>query len=281
MKKILLTESEKKAIIVERENTIISSFNKIFNSIKRIDENELALHDDNDITRNADGGMYLNDFIKITSKTIGSIIRPQIHCLDGTKLSVQASHGHYCRPRQDKLPFYSAVEVGYPTTVEDELLPYMEEMGSDDPLECVYPFTPIDVVDRVIKKHGGIDVNKTIHGWLKSRNGYVKKNIDNSSELTSIGNDIDEASVDQTGGIHGLSGDFIDDDLPQYLDQFDTSSGMMDLKDLEATRNKAYQRNPYAAEIADFANQYNKKLRMLYKAYIITHDKISYAQFVL
>jgi hypothetical protein len=41
MKKILLTESEKKAIILEREKTIINNFAKTFNSIKRVDENEV------------------------------------------------------------------------------------------------------------------------------------------------------------------------------------------------------------------------------------------------
>jgi hypothetical protein len=41
MKKILLTESEKKAIILEKEKSIIANFAKTFNTIKRIDENEL------------------------------------------------------------------------------------------------------------------------------------------------------------------------------------------------------------------------------------------------
>lgn len=399
MKKILLTESEKKAIIVERENTIISSFNKIFNSIKRIDENELALHNGNDIARNSDGVMNLYDFIKITSKTINGIsnIRPKVHCKDGFSVSVQANRGHYSTPRQDNLPFYSAVEVGYPSEIDQELNSVgTNEWSGGNELEKVWPYMDVNFISKIIDKHGGIDVNKTIHGWVKSRNGYTNKNNGENDDLTGIdedivdeglwhkgfedllayadvikkylyfsldiertkiynvnveqlgklasiklkshfGNDVietiitryknklgdkiysfdvikngterfkaktfgdtqrlykefanqlnnvsvdgelDEASVDQTGGIHGLSGDFIDDDLPQYLDQFDTSSGMMDLKDLEATRNKGYQRNPYAAEIADFANQYNKKLRILYKAYNMTHDKISYAQFV-
>lgn len=39
MKKILLNESEKKAIISQREKAIIESFSKTFNSIKRVDEN--------------------------------------------------------------------------------------------------------------------------------------------------------------------------------------------------------------------------------------------------
>lgn len=39
MKKILLNESEKKAIITQREKAIIESFSKTFSSIKRVDEN--------------------------------------------------------------------------------------------------------------------------------------------------------------------------------------------------------------------------------------------------
>lgn len=39
MKKILLNESEKKAIIAQREKAIIESFSKTFSSIKRVDEN--------------------------------------------------------------------------------------------------------------------------------------------------------------------------------------------------------------------------------------------------
>lgn len=39
MKKILLNESEKKAIITQREKAIIESFSKTFSSIKIVDEN--------------------------------------------------------------------------------------------------------------------------------------------------------------------------------------------------------------------------------------------------
>jgi len=41
MKKILLTESERKVLMLEKSKNIIESFNKTFNSIKRIDENEV------------------------------------------------------------------------------------------------------------------------------------------------------------------------------------------------------------------------------------------------
>jgi hypothetical protein len=41
MKKLILNESDKKAIISAKEKAIIESFAKTFNSIKRIDENEI------------------------------------------------------------------------------------------------------------------------------------------------------------------------------------------------------------------------------------------------
>ena len=37
----ILNKSEKKALITEREQAIINSFAKTFNSIKRVDENEV------------------------------------------------------------------------------------------------------------------------------------------------------------------------------------------------------------------------------------------------
>jgi hypothetical protein len=42
MKKIILNESERKAVILDREKAIIENFGKIFNKIKRIDENEVT-----------------------------------------------------------------------------------------------------------------------------------------------------------------------------------------------------------------------------------------------
>jgi hypothetical protein len=42
MKKILLNETQRKAMIADREKAILESFAKTFNKIKRIDENEVA-----------------------------------------------------------------------------------------------------------------------------------------------------------------------------------------------------------------------------------------------
>ena len=100
-----------------------------------------------------------------------------IQCKDGFSMSVQASSGHYCSPRNDVGP-YIEVEVGYPSEYTPELRPYMEKPntyyvdnnGNDvdyTPEEyeerviahstnTVYGWVPSAIVADVIKKHGGV-----------------------------------------------------------------------------------------------------------------------------
>ena len=56
-KKIILTESERKAIIADKEKAIIESFTKTFNKIKRIDENELDMGEIGREHRGAESGI--------------------------------------------------------------------------------------------------------------------------------------------------------------------------------------------------------------------------------
>ena len=81
--------------------------------------------------------------------------RPRIFCNDGFSISVQASKFHYCRPRLDGIQDYEAVELGYPSN-EDELInDYAED---DDYTKTVYGYVPIEVVEKLIEKHGGIKI---------------------------------------------------------------------------------------------------------------------------
>lgn len=41
-----------------------------------------------------------------------------------------------------------------PNIREDLLIPYMESV-SDEPTEAIYPYTPVEVIEKVIAKHGG------------------------------------------------------------------------------------------------------------------------------
>jgi hypothetical protein len=76
-----------------------------------------------------------------------------IRCRDGWSASVQASQHHYCSPRRDSGP-WDSVEVGYPSSEEDALLPYADEPG--DPLSSVYGYVPLAVVARVVEARGGL-----------------------------------------------------------------------------------------------------------------------------
>jgi len=90
--------------------------------------------------------------------------RNKIVCNDGFNVSVQGgTHFHYCSPREH-VNIYHEVELGYPSEVEEELMPYIDgDPTSDDidPLDNVYGFVPIDLVESIIEKHGGINENKT------------------------------------------------------------------------------------------------------------------------
>ena len=79
----------------------------------------------------------------------------KLECNDGFKMSVQASEFHYCTPRINTDRYYE-FEVGFPTEKEDLLMPYAEDY--DNPTDTVYGYVPIEVIEEIITKHGGIQV---------------------------------------------------------------------------------------------------------------------------
>ena len=78
-------------------------------------------------------------------------IAEPIRCADGTKVSVQASHMHYCKPRDDIGP-YTHVEVGYPDVDPPES---WAEYGDGDYPSSVYGYVPVELVREYIAAHGG------------------------------------------------------------------------------------------------------------------------------
>ena len=80
-------------------------------------------------------------------------IRPRVVCEDGYSVSVQASRSHYCSPREDGAVEYESVELGFPTA-EDELI--NEYAEDDNYTDTVYGFVPVEIVNKLIEKHGGI-----------------------------------------------------------------------------------------------------------------------------
>ena len=80
--------------------------------------------------------------------------RPRINCKDGFSMSVQAGQFSYSIPRKDlRDGNYTHVEVGFPSKEEELLKPYSD---------AVYGYVPVEVVDKIIEKHGGIDISETM-----------------------------------------------------------------------------------------------------------------------
>jgi len=86
-------------------------------------------------------------------KSQGKRVIPKMKCEDGFTMSVQASNTHYCTPRIESGP-WTAFEIGYPSQKEDLIMKYAET--PEEPTNTVYGHVPLNVVIKVIKKHGGL-----------------------------------------------------------------------------------------------------------------------------
>lgn len=85
-------------------------------------------------------------------------IVPPVVCKDGFTMSVQHSGFHYCLPRvnfaERKGLEFEAYEVGFPSTEEDLLMFFAENV--DNPTGTVYPYVPQQLVEQVAEMHGGL-----------------------------------------------------------------------------------------------------------------------------
>lgn len=99
----------------------------------------------------------LKDFLCETFKQVyegACVIRPHIYCEDGFEMSVQAGSGLYSTPREDlESGEYTACEVEFPSREEELLMPYAKDPM--EPIESVYAFVPVEVIEQIIEKHGG------------------------------------------------------------------------------------------------------------------------------
>lgn len=80
-------------------------------------------------------------------------VTKRIVCNDGISISVQANHYTYCTPRRDRAWPYSEVELGFPSELDALIEGYAETEGTT---QTVFGYVPIDVVNQLIEKHGGI-----------------------------------------------------------------------------------------------------------------------------
>jgi len=90
---------------------------------------------------------------------------PHIVCTDGFTMSVQVGYSLYSTPKK-VAKRYSNVEIGYPSEHEPLIEEYAEcytfEELDIDFTDTIYPYVPVKIVDKVLKKHGGIDMTETL-----------------------------------------------------------------------------------------------------------------------
>ena len=121
--------------------------------------------------------MKINEFIKNNLKVkvlnedplmkhiMTSSKLPHIVCTDGFTMSVQVGYSLYSTPKK-VAKRYSEVEIGYPSEHEPLIEEYAEcftfEELDIDFTDTIYPYVPVKIVDKVLKKHGGIDLTETL-----------------------------------------------------------------------------------------------------------------------
>jgi|SRR5262245_24558185 len=77
----------------------------------------------------------------------------RIVCADGLTMSVQASETHYSSPRESCAWPYAAFEIGFPSM----RLPELAQYADGDPKHCdVYGFVPAELINRIVREHGGL-----------------------------------------------------------------------------------------------------------------------------
>ena len=92
---------------------------------------------------------------------------PHIVCSDGFEMSVQVGYNLYSEPKK-VAKRYSAVEIGFPSEHEPLIEEYAETFDQDDGedvtdyTDTVSPYVPVKIVDKVLKKHGGINMTETL-----------------------------------------------------------------------------------------------------------------------
>ena len=74
-------------------------------------------------------------------------------CADGFSISVQVGYGLYCKPYKNNADHYDEVELGFPNKEDLMIKDYAEDC--DNLCNTVYPYVPVELVDGLIRKHGG------------------------------------------------------------------------------------------------------------------------------
>lgn len=96
---------------------------------------------------------YVNEYLRRmkedqTPGTFSHNVVRGVRCASGLELSIQASSGHYCSPKQDEGP-WTHVEIGFPSRK-------LRTLAEWDQKDGIYAWVPVEKLNWVITKAGGI-----------------------------------------------------------------------------------------------------------------------------
>lgn len=104
--------------------------------------------------------MTVQEWLEKTYKSGRHNTRCRAICKDGFSVSIQGGTDyHYCEPRHD-INMYRQVELGFPSELMESISNYAE---TENTVDTVWAYVPIEKVENVISLHGGIDYEKSIY----------------------------------------------------------------------------------------------------------------------
>lgn len=99
--------------------------------------------------------LTVKEYLKLSFDCLNpNQVRLPVVCKDGFIVSIQGgtSH-HYCLPRMHCAKF-EKVELGFPNMYDELIAEYAE--NDNNYTATVYGYVPIEIVEKLIEKHGGI-----------------------------------------------------------------------------------------------------------------------------
>lgn len=97
-------------------------------------------------------------WVRDTYVNVPYLKRHRIVCKDGFSMSVNGSTLHDSIPAKPAKKYF-AMEVAHPSETESELAYFYARTGRAS-VEGNYPKVPVYVIERIIQKHGGLDLDK-------------------------------------------------------------------------------------------------------------------------
>ncbi len=133
--------------------------------IKKEQENNLEMFENAINEWLPKDSLTFNDYAILTYSENESIDRPKIICRDGFEFWVETGENSHTEPNVQpfKTASFRSVEIVKPSAEDERLKVFANEyLYLSEPItESNIPYVPVELIEEMIKDHGGIDTEKT------------------------------------------------------------------------------------------------------------------------